>query len=124
MSAATRYQERPDWLDVDYLYRLNYGPANASDAAIAFKIIDNLGQEKRAEITLLDRVLAHNLHCSFFPNSRTSLISFDCSPEGEFVNPYPSLDETSTDTIVWIENFVVRMVWNRNYSSSVLGRTD
>src|ERR1700721_3844504 len=62
--------ETPDWLDVDFLYRINYGPGTAQDVARAKEILDQVKDRKHREsITLLDRTIALKLHEALFATS-------------------------------------------------------
>jgi hypothetical protein len=121
--------EIPFWLDHDLLFRLNYGPAPSQDVermktqngkSISFPVFPrNIITSNRAAITLLDRPLAAKFVAALYgetgsiPNQRltTSVISaFSYNPA--WIETY---------SLVWVENFVIYHVWNKHYSSSILG---
>lgn len=58
----------PPWLDEDFLYTLNYGPANSKAFTMRVEsVIHVLGEsEQRERITLLDRFVAVQLHEAIF----------------------------------------------------------
>jgi hypothetical protein len=69
-----RLDQPREWLDAEYLYKINYGPASSNDVRIAYKALkaaDDL--PKRNRITLLDRKIAQKLCESVFPLEREKL---------------------------------------------------
>jgi hypothetical protein len=76
------------WLDPDYLYRINYGPASRNDVEVVYKALqaaDNLS--KRSRITLLDRSVAQEL-CKtlFLTNTDKMIFCTDWTAENEARN--------------------------------------
>lgn len=61
----------PHWLDADFLYRINYGPATIQDANVAQKyLVAHNGMRER--LTLLDRQVADSLHQALFSSNLAS----------------------------------------------------
>lgn len=60
--------ECPLWLDEDFLYQLNYGPANSADFTTSLTGVIALleADAERERITLLDRLVAEKLHKAMF----------------------------------------------------------
>ena len=95
-------QPAPTWLDPDFLYRINYGPATrdyverARDILRAAKTV--LGA--RPTITLLDREMAKKLHQAIFSKSRIDLFKTDWTeddthvPDGRQVILNPKIPQT------------------------------
>ena len=60
----------PEWLDADFLYRINYAPATLEEVARAQSTLRPLPEgTERQRITLLDRHIATFLHRSMFSES-------------------------------------------------------
>ena len=122
----------PEWLDADFLYRINYGPATLEDVARARKtlIAAKSQPDTRFSITLLDREMARILHSAIFSKSRINLFKTDWTEDDVDVRDvlrssswtpfdYPICDEMSP--LLWCEEYTVFTLWSRNYSSSILG---
>jgi hypothetical protein len=122
--------EIPFWLDHDLLFRLNYGPACSQDVelvktqnqkSISFPVFPrNIITSNRATTMLLDRRLAAKFVGTLYgetdsvsnQRSSTSVISaFSYNPA-----------RIETYSLIWVENFLVYHVWNKYYSSSILGQ--
>lgn len=124
--------EIPPWLDAEFLFRINYGPATLKDAQLARKCL-NPCYLKRYHITLLDRWLGACLHRALYKMSSKMLFLTDWIDQDDgstahepkvkiFKTPfdYPA-SEKESEPIMWCEEFVVNCVWDRKYSSAVLG---
>jgi len=119
----------PFWLDDELLFRLNYGPASSQDIERVktqngksnyFPLFPrNIITSNRATITLLDRPLATKYVAALYGKTDTrSMESVSRSLISEFGYNTASI---KTYSLVWVENFVVYHVWNKYYSSSILG---
>src|SRR5271169_3340535 len=75
----------PPWLDADFLYRINYGPASPSDAAIAWEgIKGTVGGWTQQRITLLDRRIVYKLFEALFNTSvKPPILRSDWNEEEE-----------------------------------------
>jgi hypothetical protein len=64
----------PEWVDAEYLYRINYGPATAKDVAILMSshLARHIFAERRSTI-LLDRRVSQKLEKTLYPNSRSNV---------------------------------------------------
>jgi hypothetical protein len=88
--------------------------------------------EQRTEMTFLDRTMGAKLHKSLYNRGRVSPgFETDWSPDREGEEPaargvspfdYDSYNE-QTFPMLWAENFVINLVWSKNYSSSIIGST-
>lgn len=132
--------EVPQWLDTDFLYRINYGPGTVEDVARATRVLENISDRKaRERITLLDRYVALELHQTLFAfSTRKSPFKFDwlealedvpaLIQQGELkdgrISPfdYPPFND-EVETLMWVEEYTVRCVWSTTYSSHFLGKT-
>jgi hypothetical protein len=129
--------ELPFWLEEGFLYRLNYGPASSDDIMnlvtqngknVLFPFYPrNVITKERVSITLLDRKLAARLRFALFNDSVDFLT--DTIPDETLEVPfswaitpfdYP-VSAIETFPLIWVENFVTYHVWNKHYSSSILG---
>jgi len=115
----------PFWLDDELLFRLNYGPASSQDIERVktqsgklkfFPLYPrNIITSNRATITLLDTPLAAKYVAALYPRSNES-VSTSIIPAFGY-----NTASIKTYSLVWVENFVVYHVWNKYYSSSILG---
>jgi hypothetical protein len=127
-------QTPPEWLDADFLFRINYGPATPEDARkVKNSIIRCLRSDttvqrrERSRLTLLDRKIAKQLHDALFKFYRSKkMFATDWPCEGifnkDFLSPFDyDLSDPSLYPLIWTEDFVQQCVWNENYSSPILG---
>ena len=99
-------EETHFWIDPDFLYRVNYGPMTPRDFSrlkgdFSYIPYRDLG----AGAIFLDRILAAKLQSAVF----------------NYVSPDHDYSKAIEYPVMWAENFVLRYVWNEDYSSSVLG---
>ena len=126
-------QPIPEWLDPDYLFQLNYGPATrreteAAKMAVGGSLYEELPGERlrRSRVTLLDRRLASRLFTAFFPSaSADSILATSPGPEYTLHDKLSPFDYDPTDLrmspLLWTENYIVNYVWSDQYSTKVLG---
>ena len=58
---------QPNWLNYDYLFNINYGPASMADTVAASQLKTfRMERCERSRITLLDRRIADKLHFTLF----------------------------------------------------------
>lgn len=121
--------ETPFWQDDELLFRLNYGPASSQDIervktqsgkSNLFPLFPrNIITSNRATITLLDRPLAAKYVAALYGKTDTrshEIVSRSVGPAFGY-----NTASIKTYSLVWVENFVVYHVWNKYYSSSILG---
>lgn len=102
-------EETHFWIDPDFLYRVNYGPMTPRDfSRLKWDFSYILYRDFGDGAIFLDRILAAKLQSAVFSYVSSLRIDQDYSKAMK----YP---------VMWAENFVLRYVWNEDYSSSVLG---
>ena len=127
-------QKCPDWLDAEFLFRINYGPATRKDVSkLKVAIIGSRSiyvQEKRKErarLTLLDRVLAQSLYRALFPRAdwKAVFATDHETDQTRYSNRLSPFDYDEADPLIypllWTEEFIVDNVWNDQYSKEILG---
>ena len=121
----------PKWVDAEYLYRINYGPATAEDVAIltSFDITCHLMFDKMVTI-LLDRRVSQKLQKTLYPNSRS-----DVTPRSDQLSPFPGdghdnafssfYDRSNPKASILLNTQYFCSYWfyRRNYCSKGLGTT-
>jgi hypothetical protein len=117
----------PEWLDPEFLYRINYGPATAKDVQESFALLGST-DTCRESITLLDRRIADSLHKALFGLSSKPLFKVDTnSSDVQFQGnqtpyDYPQWNDEAFP-LMWCEEFTVQCIWALAYSSEVLGKS-
>jgi hypothetical protein len=126
------------WLDGEFIYRINYGPATAQDVLTAREALrDHRDLWKRGRLTLLDRRIAFDLVNALFSVQGPS---FSCDPAGkvEFIEghhnegEYPGFGRrlspfeynpftAESEPLRAVEDFCITCVWSKGYSSTTLG---
>ena len=119
----------PFWLDDELLFRLNYGPASPQDiervktqngkSNFLPLFPRNIITSDRATITLLDTTFAAKYVAALYGKADTR----PHESVSRSVIPVFACNASSIQTysLVWVENFIVYHVWNKYYSSSILG---
>lgn len=131
----------PNWLNCDYLFNINYGPASREDTLLASQLKTHRinDRSERARITLLDRRIADKLHFALFNYSAARppfatdfkdgkpIPDLEMNPSAKNTNvhrvtpfDYDSLNDENS-LLTRLEDFVVRCVWCSGYSSTILG---
>jgi hypothetical protein len=126
----------PPWLDAEFLYRINYGPAFERDVIIAQQSLHMAFTQpnERQRLTLLDRETACELHRALFKYStRKRLFCIDWNNHEEATAgdlegdhrrrtpfDYPH-DIDEVEPLMWCEEFTVKYVWTERYPSELLG---
>jgi hypothetical protein len=130
--------EKIKWLDGDFLYRINYGPASAQDVlAVREAISEYQPLWKRGRLTLLDRRIAVELVDALF-NVRSPSFSSDPDAKmdsivgqhiegtnqgfGRRLSPFEYNPFTAeSEPLRTVEDLCVNCVWSKGYSSTTLG---
>lgn len=127
----------PEWLDSDFLYRINYGPGTQDDATKAWKNILQpvvSRRQRRLRVTLLDRRIVDMLFKAMYKkgakppilhsdwNETTESVEGLKYPSQELASPFDYVSHTSETALYrWLEEFVVQNLWRRDYSSALFG---
>jgi len=124
--------EPPSWLDLVYLYRLNYGPAFAEDVHRACQsiFVDNITDSKSASIVLLDGRIGQKVHRALYEASNMQYRVYNDFNESSILyerNDYRIMPfdhdrrNDESDALIQLETFTIARVWGRPYSFAVLG---
>src|SRR5271170_32962 len=123
----------PNWLNAEYLYRINYGPATAEDVAILTSSVLILRSFTDRMVTiLLDRRVSQKLEKALYPNSRSNITprsddgvspllreSHDNAVSSSFYNR----SNPEAGILLDIEKFFCYWFYERKYCSKGLGTT-
>jgi hypothetical protein len=131
ISIGDKPRKVPAWLDGDFLYRVNYGPATSQDTAQLYKFVWwDKSDYPRSTVTLLDRRVAEKLHDALFSPSlcyRPFLTDWHPTdelrtPSVDSVSPF-DYDTASLETypLIWTEDMAAHIM-ARSYSPSILGK--
>jgi hypothetical protein len=120
----------PKWVDAEYLYRINYGPATVGDVAIlnSNDVSFHLLFDKMVTI-LLDRRVSQKLQKTLYPNSRS-----DVTPKSDQLSPFPGEDRDralsssffdrsnpKTGILRSTQDFIILWFYSRDYGNKGLG---
>jgi hypothetical protein len=134
---GSRNVEPPEWLEAEFLYRINFGPGTHEDVLRARRALHpaNRGGLERRCITLLDREMAKLLHKAIFSKSRVELLFASDWSDGEvardpwqneprqFSTPFDYPRSNEMDALISFEDYIVWTVWSKDYSPNILGET-
>jgi hypothetical protein len=129
IGAAKNYKPVPEWLNTEFLFRLNYGEATQTDVRIAQRILKSLSpsdKARRLKVTLLDRDIANILYKHLFVHKADKNPFVDSeensvNPGGPRTTPCDYPDGEEFEPLVWLEDFIIKCVWSAHYASPILG---
>ena len=123
----------PIWLDEGFLYMLNYGPANSKPFTTQMTSVIHVlleGDEQRQRITLLDRLIAKQLHEAMFGEHYGGprvLTDWDDGPKwlvlgsAGSITPFDyDLSESETRLFMDMETFIATEVLDPYFIRSAL----
>jgi hypothetical protein len=122
----------PKWLNAEYLYRINYGPATREDIAILIPIWRSFGPDSMVTILPVDRRVYQKLERTLFPNSRSNVTprSDDgVSPllgeghDSAVSSSFYDLSNLKAGILQSIQGFFRYRFYDREYCSNGLGTT-